>query len=161
MTEDVQATSAGLVINPRTGEALALAEAPTDELADIIDAIKEREDELRSFKRLVADEILRRMDHERTYTAHLPGGLKLTGDGPRGDEYDGERLHTQLRVLVDEGVIGEIALRKAVETTTAYRVRVGGVRALLKGSDERIVAAVSAAAKQNLKPRGVRVSRDG
>lgn len=153
--------STDVIVHPRTGEALALTEAPTDWLAQIIDTVKEREDELRSLKRTIADEILRRMDHERTYTAHLPGGLKLTGDGPRGDEYDGERLHAQLRVLVDEGVIGEIALRKAVETTTEYKVRANGVKALLKGSDERIVAAVKAAAKQNLKPRSVRVSRDG
>lgn len=153
--------STAVIVHPRTGETLAVAEAPTGQLAEILDAIKERESELQSFKRLIADEILHRMDHERTYTAHLPGGLKLTGDGPRGDEYDGERLHAQLRTLVEEGVIGEVALRKAVSTTTEYKVRVSGVKALLKGNDERIVAAVQAAAKQNLKPRSVRVSRDG
>lgn len=155
----VAAPAAQLIVHPLTGEALELL-APTDVIAEAIDAAKEDTQRLATYKRALQDEILRRMDHDRTYTAHLRG-FKITGDGPRAPTYDGERLHRALKPLVAGGLISERALTAAVETVTEYKVKVNGVKALLKGADEALVAAVEGAQEQNLKPRGVRVSREG
>jgi hypothetical protein len=145
-----------VIVNPATGEALSLRD-PTNVLADALTAARELEIRLGGFKRDLQDEILRRMDHERTYTAHLPGRLKLTGDGPRKPDYDGERLYKALEPLVP-AVISSRARDNAVETTTAYKVKKAGINALLKVEDDRVIAAVKGAEVQNTKPRGVRVT---
>jgi hypothetical protein len=155
--QEVQPRVEQIIVNPATGEALSLRD-PTDVLAGAIAAVRELEVQLHGFKRDLQDEILRRMDHERTYTAHLPGRLKLTGDGPRTPDYDGKRLAVELTRLVNDGVIGLVAMQKAVEEVVDYKVKKAGITALLKVEDERVAAAVKSAEIQNTKPRGVRVT---
>lgn len=151
----MSAPGTDLIVHPLTGEALELR-APTTDLAAAIDQAKEMEGALREYKRAIADEILRRMDHEGTWTARL-GPYKVTGDGPRQPTYDGERLRSALERLVQVGRISERAMEKAVELVTDYKVKKAGINALLKlGPD--VAAAVRGAEEQNLKPRGVRVS---
>lgn len=145
------------VANPATGVVVELA-GPTDMLAAAIDECRDIENRLRDFKRMIADEILRRMDHEGTWTARV-GHFKVSGDGPRGDTYDGERLWKALEPLVADDRIAVAARLKAVEPETTYKVKKAGVNALLKLGPE-VVEAVKSAAEQNLKPRGVRVSRE-
>lgn len=147
----------GYLVNPATGGVVTLA-GPTDLIVEAIDECKDIEGRLRTFKRALADEILRRMDHEGTWTARL-GDFKVSGDGPRGPEYDGQRLVKALDDLVMRGLISKRAADKAVEAVTTYKVKRAGVNALLKlGPD--VVAAIESAAEQNLKPRQVRVTRE-
>lgn len=143
-----------VVANPATGIVVELA-GPTDQLAAAIDECRDMEEALRAYKRTLADEILRRMDHEGTWTARV-GRYKVEGDGPRADTYDGERLWKALEPLVSGGSIAGAARLKAVEPETVYKVKKAGVNALLKLGPE-VVEAVRSAAEQNLKPRAVRV----
>jgi hypothetical protein len=52
----------GTVVIPLTGEAIDLADANTDDLADAIDRIRDLESQLRAAKRQLADEAVARMD---------------------------------------------------------------------------------------------------
>ncbi len=146
------------LVHPTTGEVLDLANAATDALAAALTDCRALEDDLRVYKRNVSDEVLRRMDHARTYTAHLPG-LKLTGDGPLSPEYNGTVLWDALTALAREGALSNEAVLKAVKRETVYTPMKGGVKALLKVPDERVAAAVKAAEIPNHKQRAVRVSR--
>lgn len=144
--------------NPLTGE-LVDFNGPTDQLALALDAIKEQKSQLDSFASDLRKEVLQRMDHEATYT-YRGGGLKLSGDGPRAPDYDGERLYSELRPLVARDVIGADAMRKAVETDVVYKPLKRGITALAKLPIPEVQAALKAAEVQNDKPRSVRVSRE-
>ena len=145
-----------VIVHPATGESLNLRLTATDNLARALVEVRDLEDELRTFKRDISDEILVRMDHEATYTVGLPGGSKLRGDGPTTDDYDGAKLYDGLRPLLRAGTIGPVALGKAVKRETTYKAMKRGVAALLKLGNEDVTAAVQAARKPG-KTRGVRV----
>lgn len=145
-----------LVVNPATGEALDLTVA-TNLLGMAIEDAKAMEAALRSYKREIADELLRRMDRETTYT-YRGGGLKITGDGPREPDYDGDKLHEALKPHVAAGTISREASEAAAKPT--FKPMKGGIKKLVKlGGD--VAAAVKTAEVPNNKPRGVSVSPDG
>lgn len=144
------------LLNPVTGAVIARL-APTDVLAAAIDEIKEMEGALRSHKRDIADEILRRMDHEATYTAHL-GRYKVTGDSRSRTEVDGAALHAGLAPLVEHGIISQRALDAAVKTETAYKVQRAGVNALKRLSNPQIDAVIAKASSPSTKARQVNVT---
>ncbi len=145
------------VVHPVTGEMLDLSDT-TDILAGALDDVRRLEGDLRDFKSALSMELLRRMDYYRTYTAHLRGFGKVSGDGPRKPDYDGRTLRTGLLKLVTE-VLPQEAVDAAVEAVVEWKVKKAGVNALLRVEDERVLAAVKAAEVPNTKPRAVRVER--
>lgn len=153
-TSIVTQSDAPVVLNPATGELVPL-DSPTDVLAQYLAGVREFEDGLRSAKRQVADELLQRMDHEGTWTVHLPG-ITVEGDGPGRVMYDAEELHRRLDDLVDHGHISAAARDKAVEVVTTYKAKAAGVKALHKLGDE-VAEAIDACSHPSEKPRQVRV----
>lgn len=145
------------VAHPATGEIIAL-DSPTDLLAAALLDSKDLVARAQSYSRAIKDELLRRMDYERTYTAHLRG-LKVEGDGERAPDYDGEKLWKGLAELVPE-VISLGALENAVERSRTYKAKKRGISKLLMATDERVLAAVEAARVENTKARDVRVTRE-
>src|SRR3954469_22661434 len=75
------------VLHPRTGEVLALAQSPTDVLAEWLHAVRELEADLRSAKSMVAFELHQRMDAEAQWTV-TAGPWKVVGESPNRVEYD-------------------------------------------------------------------------
>jgi hypothetical protein len=143
------------VLNPRTGEITELA-ADTAELARYLADVRAWEMEfLRPAKRAVEEELLRRMDHEASYTLRA-GGLEVTGDGPGRVEYDADVLRDRLRPLVDAGVISRDAFAAAVRERVSYQPMARGLNALRKLGGV-VAEAVGAAERPSEKPRRVTV----
>lgn len=144
------------VVDPISGELVALT-APTDQLADVIDSIRQVEERFKSEKRAIGDELIRRMDAEATWT-HRAGGYKITAPSPKPkDEWDGERLHAVLVEYVEADVISVRAAGEAVEQETVYKPRVAGINKLLKlGGD--LAEAILACRTQVPPDRRVRVT---
>jgi hypothetical protein len=154
-----QAAAASLptVVNPATGE-IVLLEGPTDALAAEIAEARELRSRLDAFVSDLSAELLRRMDHEATYTARV-GGWTVKGDAPLSPDYDGRRLFHELSELERAGVIGERAREGAVERAEEFKAKKRGINALLKSPDERVQAALARARKEPTKSRRVTVTR--
>lgn len=146
------------VIMPVTGEVLALTE-PTDQLAAAIDEVAILQTQLAAAKRLIADELLERMDHEGVWTVHVPG-FTVKGNGPGAVDYDGEELARRLRRLVKAGVISQGAMTNAVERVPVWKPKKAGINALLKLGGA-ITEAVEACGTPSTKPRNVSVTPTG
>lgn len=146
------------VMDPQTGEALVLADAPTDSLAGFLDHVREIETNLREQKKAVTAEIIDRMDREAKWTGEV-GDYVIKGDGPtRPTEYDAEALHAALLEYVDAGAITDAALEAAIERTFTYKAKHRGLQALTKlGGD--IAAVIHEHSREAEKDRRVSVKR--
>jgi hypothetical protein len=128
----VQAPTMPAVVDPRTGEAVVLAEAATDTLAAFLENVRDVESSFREQKRAVTVEILARMDREARWTGRV-GDYEIHGDGPTPQvEYDAEALHQALGEFVDAGIITEHAREEAVERVQIFKARARGIKALQK-----------------------------
>lgn len=121
-----------LVVHPLTGEAIDLAQAPDEHVADFLSQIRDHEDALKDAKRIITQELLRRMDYQAKYTLRA-GGYTLKSQSPApAEEFDELQLREDLLALQDEGVISPEAVDNAVETVVTYKVRKAGINALRK-----------------------------
>jgi hypothetical protein len=161
MTDLVLYQSGGgaMLVHPRTGEALDPKEAATDELADMLDAAKGLEFDLRALKHEVWREVHRRFDEHARWTWE-GNGWKLTGQSPDRVEYDGEGLYDALTALSFQGVITPEARDAAVETQTVYKPRAAGINKLKKLGG-RVRATIERHARPVESERRVSVSRKG
>ena len=119
------------LVDPRTGEVLALAKAPTDRLAAFLLHARDLEGELRAAKAAVSREVHRRMDAEASWTARV-GDYQLTGQSPDRIDYDPDALEAALRRLSQEGAIAESAASAALSRVEILKPRRAGIKALLK-----------------------------
>jgi hypothetical protein len=131
MPADVQKAPGTELVHPATGEIVALADAPAEVLAEIVQLVRDREEQIRRGKRVVAQEVHRRMDAEAKWTINADG-WKITGQAPGGVDYDGEILHKALEVLVSEGEISREAADRACRPETTYKPMKSGINALVK-----------------------------
>ena len=146
------------VVSPRTGEIIPL-DARTDVLAGFLLDVREMESMLREAKREVTREILNRCDRQASWTLHLEGGLKVTGQSPSpSEEWDGPALREALLDHVDAGRLSIEAVDAAVETVVSYRVRKSGVAALRKLGGP-VADTVNQLCQQTEKERRVSVTR--
>jgi len=121
-----------IVVHPLTAEAVELASASTDDLAVLLDSVKDYESRLREVKSLVSREVLRRQDRDASWTTRA-GGYVLKGSSPApSEEFDALALRSELLGLVDEGALTIEAVDAAVETVVSYRARKAGISALRK-----------------------------
>jgi len=149
---------AELAVHPLTGEAVELASASTDDLAVLLDSVKDYESRLREVKSLVSREVLRRQDRDTSWTTRA-GGYVLKGSSPApAEEFDALALRSELLGLVDEGALTIEAVDAAVETIITYKARKAGVNALRKLGGV-IAQVVDRHASPVDKPRYVSVSR--
>lgn len=117
------------VVHPTTGEIVPL-DGPTSDLADWLYETREQEGIVRDLKRVVSEELVRRMDAEAQWTVHL-GGWKLSAPSPApSTEYDAEALWAELETLVAEGVISRGAMEAAVTRQYEYKHHTKGINAL-------------------------------
>jgi hypothetical protein len=97
-----------------------------------LDALVEHKRETASWQRLIADEVLRRMDAAARWTIHA-GMLKLWAPSPAPSlEYDARGLHDALAWLAEQGRFGREAVERAVEPVVTFKVHAGALKALAK-----------------------------
>jgi hypothetical protein len=125
------AAPAAVAVTPLTGEVVDLATAEGADLADALHRVRVLEADLRAFKRAVADELLRRMDREASWTLRVPH-FEVNGDGPNRTDYDGRELRAALLGLAAEGHITAEAAESGVRVETSYVPVKGRLAALRK-----------------------------
>lgn len=91
---------------PGTGVVLSLDADPHD-IALAWDDLVEFENDVRTAKREIQDEITRRLDFEGHRQVTLDGGIRFETTAPTEREFDMPELQKLLRVLVGEGTISE------------------------------------------------------
>lgn len=145
---DAPPETALTLVDYSTGEVVALRDASIDQLAVRLNDVRDVEANLKAVKRLVNEEIHRRMDEGRHWT--LEGlNYKLSSESAEPvSSYDPDRLNAILEVWVREGETDEdrrlrhLALLRAIETVVSRKVKVGGVKAILKGADDGLRQAI-------------------
>ncbi len=141
-----------------SGEPLTL-ESPSADLARGIAELREHIAQVTDLKNEISQELLRRLDMNAKWTAHVPG-FKIMGDTPKDTEkWDGADLYAALGLLVDAGELSIDAVNAAVGVETVYTVKKAGINALraLGGRAGEIVDELAVSVpKAN---RGVRVER--
>jgi hypothetical protein len=147
------------LIHPLTGETLSLVHAGEDQLAQLLDSVKDYESRLREAKSLLSQEILRRQDQSACWTTRA-GGFVLKGSSPApSEEFDALALREDLLGLVDEGALHIQAVDAAVETVISYRARKGGINQLRKLGGV-VAQIIDRHATPVIKSRYISVSRD-
>jgi hypothetical protein len=154
----VQTPTMPAVVDPRTGEAVVLAEAATDTLAAFLENVREVESAFREQKRAVSREILDRMDREARWTGRV-GEFEIKGDGPTPPtEYDAEALYWALDEFVAAGVITDQARDEAVERVEVFKAKARGIQALRKLGGG-VAAVIDRHAREAVRERRVSVKR--
>lgn len=146
------------LVPARTGEQIALTEAPTDVLADTLLFLKERVNATREYTDAVTRELAERLRHENRKTATV-GDYTITALSGRSREWDAGDLEAVLEDLVARNVISPAAAVDVIQRT----VKVSGMAAMrlagnLDGEDR---AQVEACAKWKSGRPSVKVERTG
>jgi hypothetical protein len=111
---------AQLIPHPATGEAFAL-DRPSEDLAFFLLEVREFEERLRQAKKLVGNELLKRMDKRGEWTMRV-GGMEVRGISPAPSvEYDAQPLARDLASLADADLIDLETALEAVGAETVYK----------------------------------------
>jgi hypothetical protein len=102
--------------DPRTGEAVDILRAPTEQLADMLLGAGEVRSKLGDIEKALSEELVSRMDRDATWTWH-GAGMTVSAQSPTAgtEEYPPDALETALRELVDAGAISSAAAAKALQ----------------------------------------------
>jgi hypothetical protein len=146
------------IVDPRTGEFVALRDATLLQIAAWRNEIRVWEDHAKDAKRAADDEVIGRLDAQAKWTERV-GPWTLSAPSPEaaeGIEWDGDGLWYALTHL--EG-LDENAVRRAVAPETIYPVRLAGVKALRKLGRADVNKALDEHSTPVEKPRRVSVRR--
>lgn len=125
------------LINPSTGEQVALSDAEDEQLGAFLDALDEWESRAKEARGLAAGEVRRRMDKDASWTRYA-GPWKLTSSSPAPVESitEPDVLRRKLMRLADDGEISHDAAAAAVveSTVTTYSPQRSRLTALAKTS---------------------------
>lgn len=120
------------IVHPLTGQVLDLDKASPQDLAEMLVEADEYKSMLQELRNYIGSEVQRRMDAGAKWTLHA-GDYKLTSSSPAPvEEFDGHDLYLALEELVQQGVITQDALERAVEIKVEYKPRKAGINALRK-----------------------------
>lgn len=125
------------IVNPDSGEVLALADAPSTVIARVLGftqlAIDQQLEYLYDVKRALGGELVERMDKAGEWTISAKG-VKVTAPSPSAGsvDWDAEQLDEILERLVEEGVLDRDARLRTVERVTTLKVNKRAVTALQK-----------------------------
>jgi hypothetical protein len=142
----VQLGEAEMIVDPATGEAVILADAPDELVASVLGAIQQRIGELMEAKRYLGGVMIERFDAQALWTIHAPG-VKVTSASAAEERvvWDAPLLHELLDQAVEDGLITRDAALRACSTRVEYVTHAAGLRALekLPALAERIAKARS------------------
>ena len=108
------------ILHPQTGELVNL-DAPTNELADLLDTYRQIDSESRRAKTAITDELARRFDHEGR-ASHTAGNWKLQVNSPEAVTYQPDRVYAILQAAAEDGEISHDAVELACPPTGKRRV---------------------------------------
>lgn len=145
------------LFHPRTGKEVSFS-ADDAELGEYLAAVKDLENETARAKRMVWETLLSRMDKRGSWTVHA-GPISLTGEAPGKVEYDGERLHLELEVLAEEGLIDPDAAKEAVKSKVEWKPAVLKIKGLAKLGGDVAAAIERCAIPTDPSKRRVTVTR--
>lgn len=123
-------TTALEVVDPIQGELLDLTAAQPERLAQLMDDIATRRDELADVEQLVSDELVRRLDRAACWTLRVGDPrerqfeIKASSPDAGTEAYDALLLEAELRKLIERGTIDESAAAGALERSLSIKVRV-------------------------------------
>jgi hypothetical protein len=141
-----KAERAEIVVHPRTGEAIEIRGAATNELAGLRDAIVDWErSDIAGWKRAIDEELRGRLDHESVRSATVgrgTGRFKITVPAPTKTVWDAEQAYKAARELVRQGLISETAAGRAVERVVEYKAKHAALIQLAAHADERVRDAI-------------------
>lgn len=113
----------------RSGEAVAVRDAATDQLADALDFLKQRAREARELQDVISRELVERLRHENRRSATV-GDWTVTAQSGRTREWDASELEGVLEDLVARGVISASAatgvIRREVKVSGQDALRLAG-----------------------------------
>jgi uncharacterized protein YdhG (YjbR/CyaY superfamily) len=95
------------VLVPSTGEVVDLATAASEALAEIFESIADAEQQLRSQKRELIDEIAKRLDQDGRRSLRVSPDLKFEVNTPTEKVWNLDELRATLAELVAEETITE------------------------------------------------------
>jgi hypothetical protein len=134
------------IVDPDTGEQMALGDASNESVAAVLRVITERMRDLAEKKRWLGSFLIGRMDADALWTVRGVR-VKVTAKSPQADtiEWDAVALDAILDELVSEGVITADAKTAAVSQRIELVKHAAGIKALekLPAVAERIAAAKS------------------
>lgn len=124
--------SEAMLVHPLTSEVVDLINAPDRELAAFLKGLRDDTSNMNNAKRIVTQEILRRMDGDAAWTRHA-GPYKLVSSSPEPvEEFDAASLRGALLELVDEKELTIEAVDRAIEQVITYKAHKSGIKALRK-----------------------------
>jgi hypothetical protein len=143
-----------------TADGLPLTlDSPSADLARGIAELDEHLAQVTDLKNELRQELLRRLDQNAKWVAHVPG-FKITGDTPKETEtWDGADLYSRLSDLAEAGTISIEAVNAAVSVETVYKAKKAGLNALRALGGDAAVVVDELAVKVPKGNRSVRVER--
>jgi len=122
----------GYLTMPHSGELIKLADARLMLIAEAVTEIRELESRLREAKAILAAEVCRRADLQRTWTLH-DGPVKVSVPSDAlVSVWDTDALLEVLDDMVSAGEISTDAMNRAIQARVDYKVLATGIGALLK-----------------------------
>lgn len=130
MTETTTIERTRTVLDRATGELIDLDDAPSERLAEAVDALAELRAELAEGEEALSDELVARLDRQASWTLRVgdPTGERqweITAPSPVAGTrtYDALDLYAALELLIEDGTIdteaAAAALRRTVTVTFA------------------------------------------
>lgn len=119
------------VLNIKTGEMVPI-NADIDELADVIDGLKELEAAVKVAKRAANKGILARFDKRGKWSG-VYRGLKVSAPSPEPKyEWNVDALRGTLLDLLDQELIDDEAFDAALDQVVVWKAKTNGLKALMK-----------------------------
>lgn len=144
------------LIHPDSGQLLDLTSAAPAALADWLDAVRVWEQNARTAKNVVSEELHRRMDANAKWTLR-DGEFEIRGQSPDRSVYS-EELRGALEALVAEGLISQEACDAAYEPVVTYKPRARGLNALRKLGG-KVAEVIAEHTLPDQRPRRITISR--
>lgn len=132
------------LVDPDSGEVVALADAPDTLIAAVLRQLKLAAEDLRDAQRGLGAVLIERMDAQASWTVGARG-VKVSAPSPAAGAvtWDAELLHEILDGLVNESTLTRDAALRACSTRIEFVTHVSGIKAIEKvpGVAEKIARA--------------------
>lgn len=152
-----------IIVHPLTGDVLEL-DAPTDQLAAVLEDHREILSVLAEWRSLVERELVRRMDSANTRKEEI-GGYVLEVNAPRTESYSVDTTREALAPLVEEGILDEVVLERVITMSVPKpvapqeRVAKTEINKLKKHPAEEVRAAIAEACEEIPNHRTIKIAR--
>lgn len=161
VTVDESAAVDNIAVDPASGEVVALS-APTLELVDHAERVRELTAELARFRQVLVDEVARRLDASNT-RSDVVGEWAVETNAPTSTDYLLDVLRAELEELVEDEVLDRAVLDRVIVTPDPKppepRVDKREVNKLKGHTDRRVAGAIAKASQRVNNTRTLKTKR--